>query len=135
MSVDPALLAHTADSGHRLRLSSFALAPIRHAAPLFLLALATASYAQQASPGSSDPQPRQDKKCETLQRHIAKEQSSLESFEDTLAKDKKGRESCSTKPMCMRYDQAIKAMEARKSEHAERLAKFKADAEGSCKPS
>jgi hypothetical protein len=75
------------------------------------------------------------KKCGTLKQRIAKEQSSLASFEQTIAADKKGRESCSTKPMCARYDEAIKKMEARKAQHEARLEKLKPDADAACKPS
>ncbi len=76
-----------------------------------------------------------NRKCDSTQRHIAKEQKSLASFDETIAADKKGRETCASKPMCVRYDQAIKAMEARKAQHEARLAKFKSDAENACKPS
>ena len=59
----------------------------------------------------------------------------LSSFDQTIATDQKGRESCSTKPMCARYDEAIKAMKSRKVEHEARLAKFKSDAAEACKSS
>jgi hypothetical protein len=90
-----------------------------------------------AQTSSSDPGETQSarKKCDTLKQRIAKEQSSLAAFEQTIAADKKGRETCSTKPMCARYDQAIKAMEARKSEHQTRLSKLKSDAVEACKSS
>jgi hypothetical protein len=105
--------------------------------PLALLALAFALPIHAQDPGAkgSNAESRVGKKCDTLQRRIAKEESSLSSFEQTLATDRKGRETCSTKPMCARYDQAIKAMEARKSEHETRLAKFRSDAVEVCKSS
>jgi hypothetical protein len=102
---------------------------------LVTLAFALPIHAQDPSPEGSNSETRAGKKCDTLQRRIAKEESSLTSFEQTLATDRKGRESCSTKPMCARYDQAIKAMEARKSEHQTRLSKLKSDAVEACKSS
>jgi hypothetical protein len=131
-SPDPAPPFFARDSVCRLRFGPIGIR-IRLASPLVLLALAATSHAQDASTGSNEAQAQ--KKCDTLQRRIVKEQSSLESFDDTLTKDKKGREACSTKPMCARYDHAIKTMEARKVEHEQRLAKFKADAEAACKRS
>src|SRR5436190_24140658 len=98
-----------------------------------LMAFASANHAEP--PGHKTEGVAANKKCDPPQRRIAKEQSSLEAFDDTLAKDKKGRESSSTKPMCARYDEALKSMEARKAEHEQRLAKFKSDAEEACKSS
>lgn len=103
---------------------------------LMLVAIAVASQSHGQIPSKdAGVSTGQNKKCDTLERRIAKEQSSLASFEQTIATDKRGRESCSTKPMCARYDQAIKAMEARKKEHEARLAKFRTEAEQTCKPS
>ena len=87
----------------------------------------------QTSPADEGGAGTASKKCDTLKRRIAKEQSSLASFEQTIAADKKGRETCSTKPMCARYDEAIKTIEARKAQHEARLAKFKSDADAECK--
>jgi len=79
--------------------------------------------------------PGANRKCDTLKRRIAKEQSSLASFEQTIAADKKGRETCSTKPMCARYDEAIKPIGARKAQHEAHLEKFKSDLDAACQPS
>ena len=84
---------------------------------------------------ADDTTERANRKCDTLKRRIAKEETSLAAFEQTIAEDKKGRESCSTKPLCARYDEAIKTMEARKAQHKTRLDKFQADAAEACKPS
>jgi hypothetical protein len=103
---------------------------------LVALSLALPGHAQSSPSEAIDARTaRADKQCATLQRKIAKEEGSLSSFEQTIAADKKGRESCSTKPMCGRYDEAIKVMEARKVEHAGRLAKLKSDAAQACKSS
>ena len=101
---------------------------------LLALGLALPSLAQTSSSGAGEA-PIAGKKCDALKQRIAKEQSSLASFEQTIAADKKGRESCSTKPMCARYDEAIKKMEARKTQHEARLEKLKPDADAACKPS
>jgi septal ring factor EnvC (AmiA/AmiB activator) len=108
--------------------------PLRTRLAILLLAAgfaATPCFGQPPSPSATEMD-KTGKKCDTLKQRIAKEESSLATFEQTLAQDKKGRESCSTKPMCARYDDAIKRMETRKSEHEQRLAKFKADAVQAC---
>ena len=108
---------------------------LRAAVAFVALSVALPSLGQSPPPESTDARTGAGKKCETLQRRIAKEQSSLSSFDQTIATDQKGRESCSTKPMCARYDEAIKAMKSRKVEHEARLAKFKSDAAEACKSS
>jgi hypothetical protein len=107
----------------------------RFAAALFALAFALPTAAQIPPPPGGHSPTASNRKCDAMQRRIAKEQKSLASFDETIATDKKGRETCASKPMCARYDQAIKAMEARKAQHETRLAKFKSEAEEVCKPS
>ena len=101
---------------------------------LLAMGLALPSLAQTSSSDAGEAQSA-SKKCDTLKQRIAKEQSSLASFEQTIATDKKGRETCSTKPMCARYDEAIKKIEARKAQHEARPEKFKSDADAACKTS
>ncbi|HYT97106.1 MAG TPA: hypothetical protein VEO36_07275 [Casimicrobiaceae bacterium] len=108
---------------------------IRFAAALFALTFALPAAAQIPPPEAEHSPSAANRKCDSMQRRIAKEQKSLASFDETIATDKKGRETCASKPMCARYDQAIKAMEARKAQHETRLAKFKSEAEEVCKPS
>ena len=108
---------------------------IRFCAALIVLTFALPASAQIPPPPGEQSESSARRKCDSMQRRIAKEQKSLASFDETIATDKKGRETCASKPMCARYDQAIKAMEARKAQHETRLAKFKSEAGDVCKPS
>ncbi len=108
---------------------------IRFGAALIALTFALPAFAQIPPPTGEQSPSAANRKCDSMQRRIAKEQKSLASFDETIATDKKGRETCASKPMCARYDQAIKAMEARKAQHETRLAKFKSEAENACKAS
>jgi hypothetical protein len=108
---------------------------VRCCATLIALTFALPAFAQIPPPAGDQSQSATNKKCDSMQRRVAKEQKSLASFDETIAADKKGRETCASKPMCARYDQAIKAMEARKAQHETRLAKFKSEAEDVCKSS
>ena len=108
---------------------------IRFCAALIALMFALPAFGQIPPPTGEQSQSAANRKCDSMQRRIAKEQKSLASFDETIATDKKGRETCASKPMCARYDQAIKAMEARKAQHETRLAKFKSEAENVCKAS
>jgi hypothetical protein len=101
-----------------------------------LLALVLAAPATSLA-ASSDPvaAPEPSKKCSTARKQADKEQRSLTSANESIAHDKKARESCSSKSMCARYDAAISAMEKRQARHVTRLARFKEDLEKSCAPS
>ena len=102
--------------------------------PLLLaLALAgtTTSFAASPEPAAV---PEPTKKCSTARKQAEKEQRSLTSATDSIAHDKKARESCSSKSMCARYDSAISAMEKRQARHETRLARFKDDLEKFCAP-
>ena len=98
---------------------------------LLALTLAGASASFAASPDSAAV-PESTKKCSTARKQADKEQQSLTSATDSIAHDKKARESCSSKSMCARYDAAISAMEKRQARHETRLARFKEDLEKSC---
>lgn len=98
---------------------------------LLAVAFAGAAPSLAASPEpAAAPEPT--KKCSTARKQADKEQRSLTAATDSIAHDKKARESCSSKSMCARYDAAISAMEKRQARHETRLARFKEDLEKSC---
>src|SRR5450432_3345725 len=82
-----------------------------------------------ANPAAAEP----SKPCLTATKKVAAEQRSLSAAVDSLAHDKKARESCSSKSMCERYDTSISATEKRRARHETRVARFKEDAAKACK--
>jgi hypothetical protein len=88
-----------------------------------------ATPASTPSAATSEP----TKECISARKKADKEQRSLTNAVESIAKDTKGRESCSSKSMCERYDAAISAMEKRKARHETRLARFKDEVAGACK--
>ncbi len=119
------------------------MTPLVRLLPLLLAAaVALPVPAQTAAPTpaplanpSSRTAPEPSKQCVTAGKKVDKEQRSLTAAIDAIAHDKKGRESCSSKSMCARYDTAISDMEKRKSRHETRLTRFKEDADKACKKS
>jgi hypothetical protein len=99
---------------------------------LALVVLMSGSLAHAQDTGTA-AKPAVNRKCDSWQRRVAAEEKSLVDASDSIAEDKRARESCATKGACARYDQAIKSMEARRSRHETRLARFKVDAEKACK--
>lgn len=114
---------------------------MRISKPLFCLCLSFSmvppSVAQTGTAteaAAAAPSAEVSKKCLAATRKVDREQKALAAAVDSIAKDKKGRESCSTKSMCSRYDAAIDSMEKRKSRHETRLTRFREDADSACKP-
>jgi len=108
----------------------FHLRPLLLALALSIVLPASAQTPAPAAPtGATEP----SKSCMTARKKEDKEQRSLTSANESIAKDRKARESCSSKSMCARYDSAITAMEKRQARHETRLSRFKEDVEKACK--
>ena len=107
-----------------------------HLRVLFLalaVGFALPAMAQAVAPGAAPVVAQPSKQCMTARKKEEKEQRSLTSAIDSIAKDSKARESCSSKSMCARYDSAVSAMEKRKARHETRLARFKEEVDKDCK--
>jgi hypothetical protein len=106
---------------------------------LLLAVFATNPCGAQTTPPAAaaavSTAPEPTKQCMTARKKADSEQRSLTAATDSIAKDKKARESCSSKSMCARYDTAISAMEKRQARHETRLARFKEDLANDCKAS
>jgi hypothetical protein len=100
---------------------------------LFVAASAPQAAAQSAAPTPGAAVAELTKQCLTARKKEDKEQRSLTAAIDAIARDKKARESCSSKSMCSRYDSAISAMEKRQARHETRLTRFKEDVDKACK--
>jgi hypothetical protein len=94
-----------------------------------MVALPLPATAQTAAP---PPAPNPSKACVTAKKRLDAEQRSLAGAIESLARDKKARESCSSKSMCTRYDTAISATEKRQARHETRLTRFKDEAAKAC---
>ena len=105
-------------------------------AMLFAVAFGLPASAQPAlptpAPAASTAAPEPSKPCLTARKKEDREQRSLSAAIDSIARDRKARESCSSKSMCARYDTAISAMEKRQARHETRLTRFKEDVDKAC---
>jgi len=114
------------------------MTPIFPLVPLLLMAAVALPAAAQtsapaAAPAASPTGPEPTKQCVTARKREDREQRSLTAAIDAIARDRKARESCSSKSMCARYDTAISAMEKRQARHETRLTRFKEDVDKACK--
>lgn len=87
------------------------------------------------TPAASPSAPEPSKQCVTARKKEDREQRSLSAATDTIARDRKARESCSSTSMCARYDTAIGDMEKRQARHETRLTRFKEDVDKACRTS
>ena len=113
------------------------MTPIFPLVPLLLMAAVALPAAAQtsapaAAPAASPTGPEPTKQCVTARKREDREQRSLTAAIDAIARDRKARESCSSKSMCARYDTAISAMEKRQARHETRLTRFKEDVDKAC---
>ena len=114
------------------------MTPIFPLVPLLLMAAVALPAAAQtsapaAAPAASPTGPEPTKQCVTARKREDREQRSLTAAIDAIARDRKARESCSSKSMCARYDTAISAMEKRQARHETRLTRIKEDVDKACK--
>jgi hypothetical protein len=112
----------------------FRLMPPPRLLATLVLCTALPVSAQTPAPAAATGAAEPSKSCMTARKKEDKEQRSLTSANESLAKDRKARESCSSKSMCARYDSAISAMEKRQARHETRLARFREDVEKACTP-
>ena len=110
----------------------FSVVPLLFAGVISVVDVAQPSApAPAANPSSQEP----SKSCVTARKKEDREQRSLNAAVDSIARDRKARESCSSKSMCTRYDAAISAMEKRQARHETRLTRFREDVDKACKAS
>jgi hypothetical protein len=110
---------------------------VRLACAALALLLPELAGAQIPPPGATTPQAASaapvNRKCVSVQRRVAKEERALAVASESISTNRRAREGCPNKSTCTRYDDAIKAMEARKARHDTRLTKFKIEADKVCK--
>jgi hypothetical protein len=110
---------------------------VRLACGALAFGLSGFATAQIPPPGATPPQAAQaapvNRQCVSVQRRVAKEERALALASESISTNRRAREGCPNKSTCSRYDDAIKAMEARKARHDTRLTKFKIEADKVCK--
>jgi len=75
----------------------------------------------------------ESKQCESAKKKIDREQKSVTAASESIAKDRRARETCATRSTCSRYDDSITAMERRKSRHEARQNRFRDEAVEACR--
>jgi hypothetical protein len=72
------------------------------------------------------------KACETARKKIDREQKSIDSAAESVARDRKARETCTSRVLCSRLDAAIESASRRQARHEVRLKRFEQEVTDKC---
>ena len=101
---------------------------------LWVMTLAAPGRAQTPAPAEPAPVAASvSKQCESAQRKVIREQKALTATADGIARDQRARESCTSRSVCVRYDEAIRDAQRRVVRREARLARFRDEASASCR--
>jgi len=76
--------------------------------------------------------PAPTKACETARKKIDREQKSIDNAAESVARDRKARETCTSRVLCSRLDAAIESASRRQARHEARLARFQKEVVDKC---
>lgn len=93
------------------------------------LAVAAAGHAQAPLPG-----PSHNKRCDAANKRVAREMKDVTATLDALGRERKARESCTTRSVCARIDDNIATIEKRHQRHEVRLVRSRGEVLDACRP-
>lgn len=76
--------------------------------------------------------PAPTKACETARKKIDREQKSIDGAAEAVARDRKARETCTSRVLCSRLDAAIESTSRRQARHEVRLQRFQKEVLDKC---
>ncbi|MEP7329186.1 MAG: hypothetical protein ABI777_08225 [Betaproteobacteria bacterium] len=100
--------------------------------PLCAIAMAL-TIASIAHAQTMAPTPIPNKRCEAAEKRIARENRDLKATLETLGREHKARETCSTRSVCARIDDNIATLEKRHYRHEIRLVRSRGEALEVCR--
>lgn len=93
------------------------------------LGLAATGHAQ-APPVNSPP----NKRCEAANKRVAREHKDVTATLDALGRERKARESCTSRSVCARLDANIATIEKKHQRHEVRLVRARSEVLEACRP-
>lgn len=76
--------------------------------------------------------PAPTKACDTARKKIDREQKSIASAAESVARDRKARETCTSRVLCSRLDASIESASRRQARHEARLVRFRTEVVDKC---
>ena len=96
----------------------------------FALALAVAASGHAQAPPANPPH---NKRCDAANKRVAREQKDIQATLDAMGRERKARESCTTRSVCARLDDNIATIEKRHQRHEVRLVHSRSEAIDACR--
>jgi hypothetical protein len=93
------------------------------------LAIALAGHAQAPAPA-----PTHNKRCDAANKRVAREQKDVAATLEALGRERKARESCTSRSVCARFDDNIATIEKRHQRHEVRLVRSRGEVLEACRP-
>jgi len=76
--------------------------------------------------------PAPTKACDTARKKIDREQKSIDNAAESVARDRKARETCTSRVLCSRLDASIESASRRQARHEARLVRFEREVVEKC---
>lgn len=76
--------------------------------------------------------PAPTKACDTARKKIDREQKSIANAAESVARDRKARETCTSRVLCSRLDASIESASRRQARHEARLVRFQDEVKAKC---
>jgi hypothetical protein len=95
------------------------------------LAFAVAASGHAQAPTANPPH---NKRCDAANKRVAREMKDVTATLDALGRERKARESCTTRSVCARLDDNIATIEKRHQRHEVRLVRSRGEVLEACRP-
>jgi hypothetical protein len=95
------------------------------------LALAVVAAGHAQVPLANPPH---NKRCDAANKRVAREMKDVRATLDALGRERKARESCTTRSVCARIDDNIATIEKRHQRHEVRLVRSRGEVLEACRP-
>ena len=97
----------------------------------FAVALAVAAAGHAQAPPVKPPH---NKRCDAANKRVARELKDVQATLDAMGRERKARESCTTRSVCARLDDNIATIEKRHQRHEVRLVRSRSEVLDACRP-
>ncbi len=97
----------------------------------FVLAFAVAVAGHAQAPA---PAPSHNKRCDAANKRVAREQKDVAATLEALGRERKARETCTSRSVCARIDDNIATIEKRHQRHEVRLVRSRGEVLEACRP-
>jgi hypothetical protein len=86
----------------------------------------------QAGPAQASAAGPASKRCNAMHAKVAREEKARNATSEAIAKELRGRETCTSKSQCARYDSALRSLDKRLAQQQARVDRFGGEVRSTC---